>query len=495
MKEKIRLSEGDMLLSKLLQGLEYRLCGAFAGTVVSRPFSDSRVPVQGGLFICIRGQRTDGHLYAAAAVQRGARAVVADRVIMGVPTVLVRDTRYAAAVIWNNFYERPGEGMRLFGITGTCAKTSVAQFLASCLRESGAKVGVIGTLGCYANGKRIKCAGSEKCDVAAAMTTPDPAYLYAVLSEFKKRGVTHTVMEVSSHAILQKKVDALSFDLTAFTNLSEEHLDAHGTMEEYFRVKASFVSRGGGRVVNADDPYGKRLCERVHSIGVSRSMLENVCVTGEGVSYDLLFCKERIRIKSSVCGDFTVDNTALAAVCALSAGVPARCVSRGIAAVSSVSGRMERVEESREAGFSVIIDYAHTPEALRKVLEALREQTAGRLICVFGCGGERDRSKRPLMGRVAEEGADAVIVTGDNPRGESAISIIRDIIKGMKKNNATVIPSRREAIFAAVSIAERGDCVLLAGKGHERYEIVNNKKREFDERKIVREALKARFGN
>ncbi len=483
-----------MLLYELLEGVgEYRLFGVRGDLDISSPFTDSREEVLGGLFVCIEGLELDGHTFAKSAVDKGAAAVVASRLVYGVPTVLVGDTRFAAAVIWNNFFKRPARNMRLFGITGTNGKTSTLSFLASCLTSQGRKVGTVGTLGAFAMGERIQVKGSEKTSAHSAMTTPDPRYLYSALSKFRKMGVEDVVMEVSSHGIVQRKTDPLDFYLGIFTNLTPEHLDYHKTMEEYFKVKASFVSRCEKRIINKDDSDCRRFGESIPCVAVGRDMLSDVFADKSSVSYSFEYKGKKIDIKSSVGGEFTVYNTLLASVAALESGVSPKNVQKGILSLGNVKGRMERVDTGN-AGFDVIIDYAHTPDALEKVLCHLRRMTEGKLICVFGCGGERDRTKRPLMGRVAESFCDGVIVTSDNPRGEDPVSIIKDITEGMKKDCHVVIPKRKEGIYAAISMAGEGDTVLLAGKGHETYEIGPSGFSSFDEREVVREAVRLKFG-
>lgn len=472
-----------MLLYELLSGLEYRLYGISGDADISRPFSDSKNCVFAGLFVCLQGISFDGHDYAYEVKKKGARACVALYPIEGFATVVVKDTRFALSVIWNNFYKRPTQSMRLFGITGTNGKTSTAAFLSACLKESGRRVGTIGTLGVFFQGERLE----GEC---GHMTTPDPEYLYSSLAALRDMGATDVVMEVSSHSVVQKRVDALNFHTTVFTNLSPEHLDLHGTMEEYFRVKASFVSRGVNRIVNGDDVYGRRFSQKVPSVSVGAADTSGVSVTPLGVSYTFLYKDKEMNIRSCVGGDFTLTNTMLAAACAALVGVSTADIERGIASVKSIPGRLERVVRREDAGFDAFIDYAHTPAALEGVLLHLRRAVKGSLICVFGCGGERDREKRPLMGACAEALCDAVIVTGDNPRREEPMAVIRDIIKGMTGKNSVVIPDRREAIFVAVSMAGRGDILLFAGKGHENYEIVDTGVRPFDEKAIIKEAVR-----
>lgn len=479
-----------MLLCELLAGLEYRLFGLCTDIFVTEPFCDSREAVKGGLFICIKGTVVNGADFAEDAFQKGAVAAVACERIAGRPTVVVPDTRYAAAVIWNNYYKRPSRGMRLYGITGTNGKTSTLHFLSSCLRADGRKTGTIGTLGAFSSDGRIEIKTSEKAEGGAAMTTPDPKYLYGILAEFRSRGITDVVMEVSSHSILQRKTDALRFCTGIFTNLSPEHLDTHETMEEYYRVKASFVARCERRIVNKDSPECRRFAAAVPSLAVGIDDVSDITVDSGGVEYTF----RGARVSASVGGEFTVYNSLLAIVAANKSGVSLeRCV-KGVKNVESICGRLERVVRKEDAGFDVIIDYAHTPDALEGVLCHLRKLCSGDIICVFGCGGNRDRKKRPLMGKIAQSFADGVIVTGDNPRDEDPLRIIEDILSGMKGDNCVIIPERRNAIYAAVSMAKRGDCILLAGKGHEKYEIRGGEMREFDERDIVAEAVKLKYG-
>lgn len=479
-----------MFLSELLAGLEYRLYCLCSDLYITEPFSDSREAAAGGLFICIKGTSANGADFAEDAFKKGAAAAVSTDRIAGRPTVVVADTRYAAAVIWNNYYKRPAKKMHLYGITGTNGKTSTLNFLASCLRADGRKTGTIGTLGVFSSDGKLEIKTSEKADGGAAMTTPDPKYLYGTLDTFRRMGVTDVVMEVSSHSILQRKTDALRFRTGIFTNLSPEHLDTHETMEEYYRVKASFVARCEKRIVNKDSPECRRFAAAVPSFAVGMDDVSDVTIDSGGVEYIWRGAK----IKASVGGEFTVYNSLLAVAAAVRNGVSLeRCV-KGIENVESICGRLERVVKKEDVGFDVIIDYAHTPDALEGVLCHLRKLCSGDIICVFGCGGNRDRKKRPLMGKIAESFADGVIVTGDNPRDEDPLCIIEDILRGMTGENCVIIPERRNAIYAAVSMAKRGDCILLAGKGHERYEIKCGEMCDFDEREVVAEALKLKYG-
>lgn len=477
-----------MQLTKLLEGLDYTACGVLLEQDITEPATDSRNVQQGGVFICLRGTKRDGHRYAGEAVLRGAAACVCDTYISGIPCILVEDTRHAAAVIWNNFYGNPGAALRLVGITGTNGKTSTLSFLSSILSAAGIQTGTIGTLGCRLAGKQIQCEGAENPDVPAAMTTPDPRYLYGVLAHMKENGAKAVVMEVSSHSLAQRKTDPLCFEVGIFTNLSAEHLDFHKDMESYFQAKASMFRNCEVSVINGDDPYGRR----IPGIHAGLYMAKNRRIRPEGIAYQLRYKGNSLLIRSKVAGMFTVYNTMLSAIAAIEMGVPVSAVVKGIFDVSGICGRMERIVCTADAGFDVYIDYAHTPQALRAALEGLRQAVpgGGRLAVVFGCGGDRDKTKRPVMGGIAQELCDRVIVTSDNARTEDKNAIIEDILSGMSQSSATaVIPDRKEAIIYAIETAMPGDIILLAGKGHETYETGPNGKQPFSERDIVRDAV------
>ncbi len=477
-----------MYLSELLDGLEYSGGGEFADDIeISTPTTDSRECEKNSLFICLDGTRFCGEDFISEAKANGAVACVASHSIeCGMLCITVSDTRIAAAVIWNNFYRRPARSMRVFGITGTNGKTSTAMFLKSILEADGRRVGIVGTLGCSAMGTDIESRGAELTDVPASMTTPDPKYLYGVLKKMEDMGVDDVVMEVSSHSLLQKKVAPIDFEAGIFTNLSPEHLDCHGDMETYFNVKSTLFGRCRKSIINGDDPYGRRL----EGIYAASDMAENVELSC-GCSYILNYGGAKIPIRTPVGGGFTLYNTMLSAIAALEAGTSVQAVQRGIESVESICGRMERAVQHEIYGFDVYIDYAHTPRAVEAALSCFSNKD-GRLVVLFGCGGDRDREKRPLMGDIASRLADRVIITSDNPRGEDRQKIIDDIVAGIAekhKEKCTVITSRRDAIFYAVKEAVEGDIILLLGKGHETWETGKNAKTHFDEREVLKEAL------
>lgn len=510
-KETISFTEVHMLLSELLCGVN--ITGVFAsrkrmtadalipGLHVTGIATDSSKVCPGDVFICLKGSHTDGHLYAGEAVRRGAAAVVASRPLMiGAPVITVENTRRAAAFMWNNRYGTPARGMTVTAVTGTNGKTSVAYMIREILTAAGFKCGLIGTVKCLAGDTELRFGGgSEIAGAAAAMTTPDPEYLYRMLYEMRLCGVTHVVMEASSHALSQHKLDPLAADVAVFTGLSPEHLDYHGTMDNYLSAKSVLFRSCGKGIINADDPYAERLCDAVQfdRVTVSAEDLsadvscENVAGNAGEVSYTLISPKGRTSVTCPMPGKFGLYNSLLAAAAAMEAGVSTVSVREGLRRFSGVPGRMETV--ARFGELRVIRDYAHTPDALRGALQIASGETKGRLWLLFGCGGDRDRAKRPEMGRIAAETADFTVITSDNPRSENRDSIIADIMKGFDKTKPhTVIPDRKEAIRYAVLNADAGDTVLLCGKGHETYEITAEGMRPFDEAAIARSAMEER---
>jgi UDP-N-acetylmuramyl-tripeptide synthetase len=447
------------------------------------------------MFICIKGHNSDGHEYIKEALNNGARVIVAEQVrdecVGGAATVLVKNTRRVAALLYNVQCDEPTKGLKIIGVTGTNGKTSVCAMLESIFMCEGIRCAVLGTTGCRIDGEDI----SLCCE---GLTTPDAAQLYPVLSFMKKEGVTHVLMEVSSHALALSRVDAIEFEYGIFTNLSRDHLDFHGDMEDYFLTKSRLIERSRRCVVNVDDEYGARYAEMCKApITCSEkkgdAVAKDVKCTANGCSYKLLWKDIELEISVSALGDFSVMNSLEAAALALDMGISPYAVSRGLLRFFGAKGRMERAVTTEP--YEVIVDYAHTPDALERLIMSARvlRGEQGRIILVFGCGGDRDRGKRKLMAGIASRLCDEVIITSDNSRSENTESIISDILKGIDKEKPyTVIPSRARAIEYAVSIARAGDVVLLAGKGHEKYEIDADGKHSFDEISIVREAVAAK---
>ncbi|HEY0305252.1 MAG TPA: UDP-N-acetylmuramoyl-L-alanyl-D-glutamate--2,6-diaminopimelate ligase [Longimicrobiales bacterium] len=450
---------------------------------------DSRAVRQGDLYCAWRGTTRDSHDFLAGAVQNGANAVLVERAVDGVavPQVIVKDGRRAAAIAANVVFGKPAERLVVTGVTGTNGKTTTAWIMRHLLsaRYSAA---LIGTLGIFLpDGNPLQ---------AESLTTPGPVELARVLSQLVQRGVTAISMEVSSHALDQGRVHALRFDAAVFTNLTRDHLDYHGTLEAYLEAKKSFVEllrARGTAIINADDPAWQGLEQRAKRslrFGIARDDAdvgaEDVDFRADGTRFVLTHGGARAHVDLPLLGDYNVQNALGAAAACLSLGYSLDDVAGLLSSVPQVPGRLEKIHTDN---FTVLRDYAHTPDALERVLHTLRDVVTGRIIAVFGAGGDRDKGKRPEMGEIAQRLADVAIVTSDNPRTESPEAIIDDIVTGMKAGEYARIVNRREAIAEALRSARRGDVVLLAGKGHETYQIVGSQKLDFDERAIVAELM------
>ena len=463
--------------------------------------SDSREVKKDYLFVAVKGSSQDGHKYLSDAVHRGACALVVENVanvFPNVPIVRVPDTRAALSDLASRFYNYPSKDMNLIGITGTNGKTTTSYILESILKEGGRNVGVIGTINYRYKGKSFD----------ASLTTPESNDLMKILGEMRDAGVTDIILEVSSHSLEQGRVRGLDWSRALFTNFSRDHLDYHLTMEEYFKAKsllfASLREEEGQAktIINMDDPKGRELQRITKASTVSYGLGDNCSVRAtdihssvEGLHFRMTTPAGDTPITSTLFGQMNVYNILAAAAVAFSLDIDLNTISRGIQRLAFVPGRLQHVENKQ--GLSIFVDYAHSTDALKKVLQTVRQLTKGRLITVFGCGGDRDKGKRPDMGRVAGMYSDYAIITSDNPRGESPEKIADEIEAGMKESglkrvtfnfslNAKgyeIILDRRKAIHAAVKIAnkEGGDIILIAGKGHEQYQITGNGKRYFND--------------
>lgn len=464
--------------------------------------SDSRRVRKGSLFVCIKGLCVDGHDKIGEAITKGATVIVAEPVrdvfVGGAAAIYVENTRSVLARLYHAWYGNPTDRMTVVGITGTNGKTSVAWMLSRLFTALGFRCGLIGTVRCESAGRVLDAHSSN---ALANMTTPDPEVLYALLAEMVRDGVTHVFMEVTSHALALGKCDAIAFDTAVFTNLTQDHLDFHGSMENYFRAKEKLFFMCRRAVVCIDDEAGKRLYQKTKEIAVSCSQKEiadhmatNTNTDGsDGCRYVWQTPQGSFPLFVPLAGSFSIINSLEAAAVACNFGIPADRISLALSNIEPVPGRMERVTTEADHGIEVLIDYAHTPDALEKLLQSI-DRRRGRVTLVFGCGGERDRSKRHEMAQVASRLADLAIVTSDNSRSEPPEQIFCDIMRGIDKERAHVlIPDRREAIRYAIANAKRGDVVVLAGKGHETYEITAEGRRFFDERAIAKEALREFF--
>lgn len=464
----------------------------------------------GGLFIAIRGFKADGHAYIEDALRRGAVAVVAEQNVSGNPSILtVSDSRKAMAAIAARFYGNPSASMVLIGVTGTNGKTTTTSILESIFQEAGHTVGVIGTL----NWRYLGRAFSNP------VTTPDSIDLQQMLHEMNMAGVTHVMMEVSSHGIDLYRTSHCSFDVGVFTNLSQDHLDYHESMENYFACKKRLFTEimatgpkagNAAAVINVTDPHGRLLAAglpmRTLTVGIqSGADISSRRVTDaiEGLSGTIDFQGTAIDFTTLLTGGFNLENILCAAGAAWALGLDSRIIKKGIEACKGVPGRLERVAVS--SGRFVFVDYAHTPGALERILETLASRAPARLISVVGCGGDRDRTKRPVMGQAALKYSDLAIITSDNPRTEDPLSIIRDILAGIQgqgfheytretlsdgftDRGYVVEPDRKTALETAMRISRPMDIIVAAGKGHETYQVLKTGKIDFDDRQVLRQA-------
>jgi len=502
-------------LSELIQGVELlKTEGTLSGEVSSVCY-DSRWCTMDSLFVAIPGLKLDGHHFVPQALKQGSRAILCERPVdapAGVTVIRVKDSRQALGLIGKNFFRNPSAALCLVGVTGTNGKTTITYLLESIFRQAGYSTGVIGTIN-YRYRSKVR---------EAAHTTPESFDLQGMLREMLDAGVSHVVMEVSSHALDQKRVDDCEFDAGIFTNLSQDHLDYHQTLEAYFQAKRRFFSeilgqknkgRRQGMIINGDDPFGRRILREMSPSQVFSFGLEGSCDIGaagfsfslEGIDAEIRTPRGTFPVKTPLVGRYNLYNILAAAAAAHSLGIESRAVQVGLSNLGTIPGRLEKVSVTGEP--AVFVDYAHTEDALKKVIENLLPFKKARLITVFGCGGDRDRGKRPLMGKAVVTRSDLSILTSDNPRTEDPLAILRqiedgvenegvkkysveDIRKGFDGKGYVVMPDRREAIREAIKLAEPEDIVLVAGKGHETYQIIGTEKFPFDDREECREALK-----
>lgn len=472
-----------MKLSQLLTGINAQT-GLDGELEITGITADSRLAAPGMLFCCVKGMTRDGHDFAPGAAEAGA-SVLVQRDLGLEGQIIVPDVREAMSRICENFHHSPLADMKLIGVTGTNGKTSTTIILKQILEQLGHKVGLIGTIS--------NMIGDEV--IESAYTTPDTCELHALFARMRDAGCDVCVMEVSSFAIEQGRVAGITFDTACFTNLSQDHLDVHGTMEVYFEIKQRLFSMCRRAVVNIDDRWAQKLKMgqgvELTTFGVSPQAdmrAENACFRPDGVTFDLCLGGERYSAHAVTPGSFSVHNAMSAVACALSVHDDAAACVEALGKASGVKGRAEVFPTGRD--FTVVIDYAHSPDGVENILSAMREVSGGgRVVALLGCGGDRDNKKRPIMGETAARLADFVIVTSDNPRTEEPMAIIEQILPGVRQHDTpyVVIENRREAIRYAVEHAQSGDVIVLAGKGHETYQILNTGTIHFDEREVLAE--------
>ncbi|MGE5590945.1 MAG: UDP-N-acetylmuramoyl-L-alanyl-D-glutamate--2,6-diaminopimelate ligase [Bacillota bacterium] len=497
-----------MRLAELLRGIPQARVDGLASLDVSALSYDSRSVAPGSLFVAIRGLVTDGHRFVDDAVRAGAAAVMVQEEVPvpdSVVRVMVPDTREALALASSAFYGHPSKKLRLIGVTGTNGKTTTTYLIRAILRARGFKVGLIGTV------KSL----IEDEEIPAGRTTPESLDLQALFARMVAAGCDYVVMEVSSHALDLKRVAACEFDAGVFTNLTQDHLDYHGTLENYLAAKARLFRMLGttyaGRpkagpkvaVLNQDDPASAELRAVTQVPVMTYGIDQPADLTGsdldvalDGVRYEVHSPRGRARVNLSMSGRFNAYNSMAAIAVGLAEGVPLDLCIRALEGVPGVPGRVEGVSLGQP--YSVLVDYAHTPDGLENVLRAAREMTSRRVIVVFGAGGDRDRTKRPIMGRLAAQLADYAVITSDNPRSEDPEAITAEIEAGVTALAShapyEVLVDRAEAIQRAVELAEAGDVVVIAGKGHETYQIFRDRTIHFDDREVAARAIRRRLG-
>ncbi len=476
-----------MKLSQLIQDINYEISGSSDIEIKGIAY-DSRKVEPGYLFIAIKGFETDGHKYIDSAIKNGAAAVLGeDECDCPCTYVKTADSRKAMALCAAAFYDHPERKLKIIGITGTNGKTTTTYLIRQILMLKGMRCDLIGT--------NQTIIGDE--EIESSRTTPESLDLFAVFNKMAVSGGEYVVMEVSSHSLQLDRVYGITFETAVLTNITQDHLDFHKTMENYSDAKAKLFSMSKSAAVNNDDAFAEKIIKSVSGSLLTYSLeknsdiqAQNLRMSERGVIFDIAFGEDVREMRLGIPGKFSVYN-ALAAICAcINIGIDITDIEKGLVLAKSVKGRVEVVHTNTP--YTVIIDYAHTPDGLVNIISAVRDFAKGRVITVFGCGGNRDASKRPKMGHIAQELSDIAIVTSDNPRCEEPAAIIKDILEGMEKDNHVVVENRREAISYAMEIAKENDIIILAGKGHETYQEIEHVKYDFDERDVVKEILNGR---
>ena len=473
---------------KLNELLENNAVTSIGDTEITSVTDNTGRVTEGSLFFCVKGGNFDGHTAAADMLERGAAAVVCDHDLgLGEKQIITDDTRVLYGKVCAAWFGHPERKIKMIGVTGTNGKTTITNVIKHILMSTGHKTGLIGTI-------RNEI-GDEAFETGN--TTPMTYEFMELLDKMVKAGCEYVVMEVSSFGLVQNRIGSSWFGIALFTNLTQDHLDYHKNMENYYQAKKKLFDICDSAICNIDDDYGRRLFGEISCDKLTFSTRESASFYADGIKIkptgsSFWFCNEGKShfVKAKIPGLFNVSNLTAAMAACLKAGVPLDKIIAAVENYSGVKGRCEVIPTGRD--FTVICDYAHTPDAIENVLRSVKEYTSGRLICLFGCGGDRDSTKRPLMAQAAAKYADKLIVTSDNPRTEDPEAIIKDILTGLTDTEVPydVVTDRREAIYHALKIAEKGDIIVLAGKGHEDYQIIGEKKTHFDEREVVAEGLK-----
>jgi UDP-N-acetylmuramoyl-L-alanyl-D-glutamate--2,6-diaminopimelate ligase len=486
-----------MKLHDLLQHLHLLVPYQGTNPEITSIENDNRKVQNGSLFICIKGYTVDGHDFAESAVKNGAAAVLAERALpLSVPVIVVNDTTRAMAVLADAFYQHPTKKLHLIGITGTNGKTTTSHLIEKIFSDVNRCTGLIGTM--YTK------IGDQKFETKN--TTPESLVLQKGFKQMLEKGVDTAIMEVSSHALHMGRVHGCDYDIAVFTNLTQDHLDYHKTMEDYRQAKGLLFSQLGNTfdankpkfaILNADDPasdlYRKSTAAIVYTYGIDNNAdfhARNIHMTSAGTSFEIVIKEKSYSIQIQLIGKFSVYNVLASIATAFVSGIPMEKIIESIESVKGVDGRFELVNAGQN--FTVIVDYAHTPDSLENVLKTIQSFADKKIFVIVGCGGDRDKTKRPLMAEIACRYATDPIFTSDNPRSEDPLTILKDMEDGVPGKSYITIPDRKEAIVTAVNQAAEGDVILIAGKGHETYQIIGSNVYDFDDRLAAREAIEGR---
>lgn len=484
-----------MILKSLLKGLDYEVIKGNEESKVQNIRYDNRKIEQGDAFVCVKGFKVDGHSFIGDAIKKGANVLIVQEDVSvqeDITIIKVRDTRKALAIMSSNYFGNPKDKLKIIGITGTNGKTTSAFIIKSILEKAGFMTGLIGTIANYIGNKKVD----------AVRTTPESYELHELFKNMVDAGVEYCVMEVSSHSLDLDRVYGVQFEEGIFTNLTRDHLDFHKTFENYYNAKFKLFERSNHSIINLDDPYGANIVKDIEERGVKtkvstfsiekESDFKAFEIKSHSNGSEFKVNLEKVEeFYINIPGEYNIYNSLGCIICAHNLNIPMDKIKEGLSDVV-IPGRCELVAKEKNLPYSIIIDYAHTPDGLENVLTTVKAFTKNRMISVFGCGGDRDKVKRPQMGKIGCELSDIVIITSDNPRSEEPMDIINDIVKPLNYDNFVIEVNRKEAIRKAMNMALEGDVIVIAGKGHETYQILKDETIHFDEREVVYDILEGK---
>ncbi|HII4498326.1 TPA: UDP-N-acetylmuramoyl-L-alanyl-D-glutamate--2,6-diaminopimelate ligase [Clostridium perfringens] len=484
-----------MILKSLLKGLDYEVIKGNEESKVQNIRYDNRKIEQGDAFVCVKGFKVDGHSFIGDAIKKGANVLIVQEDVSvqeDITIIKVRDTRKALAIMSSNYFGNPKDKLKIIGITGTNGKTTSAFIIKSILEKAGFMTGLIGTIANYIGNKKVD----------AVRTTPESYELHELFKNMVDAGVEYCVMEVSSHSLDLDRVYGIQFEEGIFTNLTRDHLDFHKTFENYYNAKFKLFERSNHSIINLDDPYGANIVKDIEERGV-KAKVSTFSIEKES-DFKAFEIKShsngsefKVNLESieefsiNIPGEYNIYNSLGCIICAYNLNIPMDKIKEGLSDVV-IPGRCELVAKEKNLPYSIIIDYAHTPDGLENILSTVKAFTKNRMISVFGCGGDRDKVKRPQMGKIGCELSDVAIITSDNPRSEEPMDIINDIVKPLNYDNFVIEVNRKEAIRKAMNMALEGDVIVIAGKGHETYQILKDETIHFDEREVVYDILEGK---